>query len=45
MSLVQLPTWLMERATATTEELSTPADVERIQEGEEKGGEKRKQKF
>lgn len=36
MSLVQLPTWLMERTTPTIKELQTPADLERRRVGKKK---------
>lgn len=39
MSLAQLPTWLMERATPTIKGLETPADVERKQERRGRKGE------
>lgn len=40
MSLVQLPTWLMERTTPTIKELQTGADLERKQERRRVGGKK-----
>lgn len=41
MSLVQLPTWLMERTTPTIKELQTGADLERKQERRRVGGKKK----